>query len=121
MKIEIKDTEFIERSVRAKDVFSGDTIADVYISIRNDFYNDVVEGWSDVAPELLGYDWRTTIGDFRLEKQAIEYAIYASELNLYEFLQEFSDYVDPKYHEYEEFIEELIRGKHDIVVSKDLT
>lgn len=112
MKIIIKNLEFIERSIKASDVFSKDIMADVYMAIKNDFYDDIIEGWSGTTVEELGYDWRTTLGDLRLEKQAIEYVIYASELNLHEFMQEFIDYIEDDYDQYSEFVENVKAGKY---------
>lgn len=119
MDIIIKDLDFIKRSVKASDVFSGDTMAKAYMAIRNDFYDDIIEGWSGTTIEDIGYDWRTTIGDLRLEKQAIEYAIYASELNLHDFLEEFIDYVEDDYDQYLEFVKNVEEGKYKLIASDD--
>lgn len=121
MEIVIKDREFIEHSVKARDVFSRNTMFSVYQAIKQDFYDEVVEQWHNVTPEELGYDWKTVEGELKLKRQAIDYAIYASELSLYDFLQEFEGYLVDGWAEYEDFIKEVEEGRVKLISEKDLT
>lgn len=118
MDIVIKNVEFIERNLKASDVFSPETMRRAYSAIRSDFEEGVLCGWSDVD---LGFDWTTDIGRLKLEKQAIEYAIYASELNLYDFIQEFIDYIEDDFDEYKDFVSKVEDGRYRLVEVKDLT
>lgn len=121
MEIIINDEKVIQKNVKVKEVFEDVSLGKMCTAIRNDFEDSVREGWVGTSPEELGYDWTSYMGDIQLQKQAIDYAIYASELSLHDFLQEFIDYADVYYHEYERFMEQVRSGNIKIVSSKSLT
>lgn len=101
----VDDLEIVSSIVPAKMVFSHETMKEVTRAIISDFIEGVENNWYHNIE--LTYE-QTTIGSMKLEGDAVDYALYAHELNLKDFLDEFVDYVDEYWEEYEKF-EELIK------------
>lgn len=98
LAIEI-DPVALEKSIPLDAVFSKKSMQDFMRAIQSDFIEGVMDGWS--SKYSVDYDHDTYIGGLKLDRDALDYAIYASELNLYDFMQEFGDYLYTPEHEAE--------------------